>query len=217
MAPSPDPPDSAPALPGHSSLPPTKTNAILWLKEVVAAVLALAISGSALWMLLGTYNAAAQEIPVDERVLDETQTPLLEAQERARLEQLSGQKDILLVAIGLFGSVLGYYFGRVPAEHRAERAESAAAAAEATANTAVASASAAEARAGGERQEREKADRKVEDACRTTEAILPTLSSSGSRQRRTLGAERGSGGADAGPTVPAAAAAQLQALLDRLR
>ena len=212
MASSPNPPDSTPALPDHSSLTPKKPNALPWLKEIVAAVLALSIAGSALWMLIGTYNAAAQPILVDERVLDEAQRPLLEAQERARLEQRSGQKDIMLVAIGLFGSVLGYYFGRVPAEHRAERAESAAAAAEATATTAVASASMAEARAGGERQEREKADRKVEDARRTTEAILPTLSS-GPRQRGTLSPERGGGGSD---TEPSAAAAQLQALLDRL-
>ena len=212
MASLPSPPDPAPALPKPPLPTPTKPSPIPWLKEIVAAVLALAIAGSALWMLIGTYNAAAQPIVVDERVLDEAQRPLLEAQERARLEQRSGQKDIMLVAIGLFGSVLGYYFGRVPAEHRAERAESAAAAAEVTATTAVASASVAEARAGGERQEREKADRKVEDARRTTEAILPTLSS-GPRRRGTLGPEGGSGGAD----EPAAAAAQLQALLERLR
>lgn len=192
---------------------PSRSSIALQLREAIAALLALAIAGSALWMLVDTYATVRQPIVVDEGVLDESRRPFYEARDRARLEQRGAQKDLVLVAMGLLGSVLGYYFGRVPAEHRAERAESAAAAAGQTATTAVANASISEERAGEERLRRADADRKVEDARRTTEAILPTLSLT--RRRETLDVL---GGAVGGAVdEPSAAAAQLRALLDRLR
>jgi hypothetical protein len=55
-------------------------------------------------------------------------------------------KDILLFMEGLVGVVLGYYFGRVPAEARAQQAEKTAESAEKEAKEAIATASATEKR-----------------------------------------------------------------------
>lgn len=46
-------------------------------------------------------------------------------------------KDILLLALPLLGTILGYYFGRVPAERRAEASEQKASAAQQTAQSAT--------------------------------------------------------------------------------
>lgn len=68
-------------------------------KEVITSILALGIAGVALFMLVMTfYNAKA-----DPKVF-------------------SGYKDVLLYGLSLFGTVLGYYFGRVPAELHAQQA-----------------------------------------------------------------------------------------------
>lgn len=48
----------------------------------------------------------------------------------AMVEAYQRQKDILLIAIGLLGTVTGYYLGRVPAERTADAARDAQKAAE---------------------------------------------------------------------------------------
>ena len=40
-------------------------------------------------------------------------------------EAFNRQKDVLSLALGLFGTVTGYYFGRIPAEKAADAAKSA--------------------------------------------------------------------------------------------
>lgn len=149
---------------------PTKTRSENRLREVVAALLAAAIAVIALGMLVGTYAAAREVVTVTEKDFDNK--PLYAENERLRLESRASQKDIMLVAIGLFGSVLGYYFGRVPAERRAEVAETAASTSQATASDAVLGTAKAQAQARDESIRRSAAERKVWDAKRTLAHIL---------------------------------------------
>jgi hypothetical protein len=66
-------------------------------KEIVTSVLALGIAAVSLIMLWMTFKSA-----------DST--------------AFAAYKDILLYGLSLFGTVLGYYFGRVPAELHAQQA-----------------------------------------------------------------------------------------------
>lgn len=83
-----------------------------WVKEWIASLLAISIALLALWMLWSTFQAA-REFP---DLAEEAAAKRAEAH-FARL------KDVMLYGFSLFGAVLGYYFGRVPTERRAERAE----------------------------------------------------------------------------------------------
>jgi hypothetical protein len=68
-------------------------------KEVVTAILGLAIVLYSLIMANNAFNFAG----------DET--------------RMSDAKDVLLLMLGLSGVVLGYYFGRIPADARATQAQ----------------------------------------------------------------------------------------------
>jgi len=68
-------------------------------KEYVTSVLALGIAGVSLYMLWSTFYHADVAPNV-----------------------FSAHKDALLYGLSLFGTVLGYYFGRVPAELHAQQA-----------------------------------------------------------------------------------------------
>lgn len=71
-----------------------------WLKETVAALIALAIVGCTLSVMHAMFGGGAKI-------------------EDGRWQQLS---SILQVAVGLAGTVTGYYFGRIPAEKAAQQA-----------------------------------------------------------------------------------------------
>ncbi len=212
----PEPGPAAPTSPDAGAAPkPSETGAgkdpqITWLKEMITAFLGLAIAAVALWMLIGTYQTASERPEVTADDLEDR--ALYDAREKVRLEQKSGQKDVMLVAIGLFGSVIGYYFGRVPAERRADRAESAAAEAQATVGDAVTSATVAEQRASAEQQLRQAAEGKVEDARRATTSILRKLETAA--QPREMARDLRA----AGPAPEVSEASdELRSLLDRLR
>jgi hypothetical protein len=72
-----------------------------WLREVATVAFAGAILAVGLWLLVWAFW----------RVDGHSDTAF---------EQ---RKDLLLVALGLMGTVTGYFFGRVPAENRAKHAE----------------------------------------------------------------------------------------------
>ncbi|RTM14409.1 MAG: hypothetical protein E6R08_02385 [Nevskiaceae bacterium] len=93
------------------------------LREVMSAVLSSVIAVVAMYMLWRTFAVAGQPI---ELVGDKPNPALTDAYQR--------QKDILLIAIGLLGTVTGYYLGRVPAERGADAARQAQKAAEKSAN-----------------------------------------------------------------------------------
>ena len=80
-------------------------------KEIVAALIGIGIASSALYMLAHTYNFGAQNFG------DESLPGA-----RAMKEAYVRQKDMLLYALSLLGTVLGYYLGRVPAERGEIRA-----------------------------------------------------------------------------------------------
>ena len=93
------------------------------LREVVSALLSAAIALAAMYMLWRTFGVAGEPIPL----VDGKPNPgLTDAYQR--------QKDILLIAMGLLGTVTGYYFGRVPAERGADAARQAQKTAEKSAN-----------------------------------------------------------------------------------
>ncbi len=78
------------------------------LREIVITVISLAIVFLALWFLWDVYVEAKKVHDV------------------AKLDAYHRQKDVLLLALGLLGTVTGYYFGRVPAERHADAARGAA-------------------------------------------------------------------------------------------
>jgi hypothetical protein len=73
------------------------------LRESITALLSLAIAAVALWMLVDTYVTGRGPALVN--------------------EAYARQKDLLLYALALLGTVTGYYLGRVPAELHAQNAE----------------------------------------------------------------------------------------------
>jgi len=66
------------------------------LREIITALLSLAIATISLWMLVDTYLSGRQVGPAN--------------------EAYGRQKDLLLYSLALLGTVTGYYLGRVPAE-----------------------------------------------------------------------------------------------------
>jgi hypothetical protein len=68
------------------------------MKELITAALAVAIAYVALSMLKTTFNSVANS------------------------DVFSREKDVLLYSLSLLGTVVGYYFGRVPAELHAQSA-----------------------------------------------------------------------------------------------
>jgi hypothetical protein len=73
------------------------------LRELVTTVISLLIVGLALFLLWDVYCGA-----------------------KTTANTLDRQKEILSLALGLLGTVTGYYFGRVPAERHADTARDAA-------------------------------------------------------------------------------------------
>jgi hypothetical protein len=76
----------------------TSEQGIQWFKEAVTALLALLIVGYTLVMGWRVFSFVGDP------------------------QKMSDAKDILLLMLGLAGAVIGYYFGRVPADARAIQA-----------------------------------------------------------------------------------------------
>lgn len=93
--------------------PAKQSNHVLqWLREGLAGIISLVVLAITAMMMYGTYNYA-RETPAN-----------AEANFVAsRKESYQEQKDIMLYALALLGTVTGYYLGRVPAELHAQQAE----------------------------------------------------------------------------------------------
>jgi hypothetical protein len=122
---------------------------------------------------------------------------------KAHADAYARQKDIMLYALALFGTVMGYYLGRVPAEANARRAERTADAAQTQLSKtqerlvdASASASTATAEAGRMKDEKAKVDTKLHAASQAMRETSATISST--RKARSEGAK---GRATAGEPV----------------
>lgn len=87
-------------------------------RELVTALISIAILWVSVWMMVNTYRAGSQEMLSQKS--DEKQNA---AEVKAMADGFGRQKDLLLYALALLGTVTGYYLGRVPAELRAQQAQ----------------------------------------------------------------------------------------------
>lgn len=117
---------------GTSDKPSTPGDSLQWLRESMAAIISLVIVALTTVMMWMTFIAADAtqrlQVPGPAGVASSA-----EAERNARTyqsESYNRQKDIMLYALALLGTVTGYYLGRVPAEINAKRAENAAGAAQ---------------------------------------------------------------------------------------
>jgi hypothetical protein len=83
-----------------------------WFREIVTAGIGLVVLALTATMLYGTWQFA--------------RTPQTGADAAAQKEAYDRQKDLMLYALSLLGTVTGYYLGRVPAELHAQQAQRAA-------------------------------------------------------------------------------------------
>lgn len=81
-------------------------------REAIAALLSGAILVTTTWAFMRTFESGSLIFAGDSAL--------------AAREAYERQKDLLMLALGLLGTVTGYYLGRVPAELRASAAQSAA-------------------------------------------------------------------------------------------
>lgn len=81
-------------------------------REAIAALLSGAILVTTTWAFMRTFESGSLIFAGDSAL--------------AAREAYERQKDLLMLALGLLGTVTGYYLGRVPAELRAGVAQSAA-------------------------------------------------------------------------------------------
>jgi hypothetical protein len=82
----------------------TSTDLLQVLREGMAVFISMVVLGLAAWTIGQTFLAARGD----------------------NVEAYNREKDIMLYVVSLFGTVTGYYLGRVPAEVNARRAETAA-------------------------------------------------------------------------------------------
>jgi hypothetical protein len=118
------------------------------------------------------------------------------------------EKDVLLYTLPLLGTILGYYFGRVPAERRAEVSEGKAQTAQRTAEVATAQVSRTQQSADAKMQA---VKVKVERAKAMLQSSQSSQSSSGERRGGVLG-----GGAPEHGAPPPARGNATGAALDEL-
>lgn len=89
-----------------------------WLREGMAVVISVVILVLAAVTISETFVSAGSSAKFPPEADEKTRQYQIDAYNR--------QKDIMLYVVSLFGTVTGYYLGRVPAEANARRAERAA-------------------------------------------------------------------------------------------
>lgn len=173
------------------SVPPNNTNnategsgLLQWFREGVAGIISLVILAVAALMLYGAFTYA-RDTPAT------ADTAILQMRKEAH----ERQKDIMLYAIALLGTVTGYYLGRAPAELHAQQAQKSANSANQQLNKAqsrltetASDAAAAFAQADLAKQEKETVQTKLKKAAdcldRADQAISSNLAEP---QEKTLG------------------------------
>jgi hypothetical protein len=106
-------------------------------KEVVTAIIASAVLAVTIWMLVGTFNSASlkepeppkQSEPIagqDTQAMQQRLDKRREESLRMQQDAFNNRKDVMLYGLSLLGAIIGYYFGRVPAELHAQAAQRAA-------------------------------------------------------------------------------------------
>jgi hypothetical protein len=99
-------------------------------KEGVTAFIAAVVVIVTMWMLAGTFLSAAFKEPSSPSEMASADLQAQQRQDKERENSLKLQegvfnhrKDIMLYGLSLLGAIIGYYFGRVPAELHAKAAE----------------------------------------------------------------------------------------------
>lgn len=189
-------PTPSPAAPAGPELTPAEgvstTDIVLrWLKEGVAALIAIILVGCLVLMVRQAFQVlnAGEKDPSFDRV-----------------------KDLLLFINPLVGVVIGYYFNRVSTEARAENAERTARGATTTAHQAEAARGEAEAEAVASRTEAVEARSVLEEVIPAAEDVLSRMPAP--PPAPLAGAAGAGGGA---PDPLAGARANLLAALERAR
>ena len=100
------------SLPANNANYTTESIGLPWFREGLAGIISLVILAVTAIMLYGAFTYA-RDTPAT------TDTALLQM----RKEAYEQQKDIMLYALALLGTVTGYYLGRVPAELHAQQAQ----------------------------------------------------------------------------------------------
>ena len=115
-------PDQEP-LPAKTENPasPIAPTPLQWFREIVTAVIALTIVALASWSIVATFCTAKYPTWKNQPAPD-----VVKAELDGRDKAFGREKDVLLYVLGLMGTVTGYFFGRVPAESHADKAEEAA-------------------------------------------------------------------------------------------
>jgi hypothetical protein len=98
--------------------PSTSGDRVQVFREGVTSVISLAILGVSIWMMVNTYRFGSQEM-----LSQKSDAQQNAAEVKAMADAFGRQKDLLLYALALLGTVTGYYLGRVPAELRAQQAQ----------------------------------------------------------------------------------------------
>jgi hypothetical protein len=91
---------------------PESSSPLQWLREGIAAIISLVILIIAAIMLYDTYYYVRDTSANADATIA-----------ASRKESYERQKDIMLYALALLGTVTGYYLGRVPAELHAQQAQ----------------------------------------------------------------------------------------------
>jgi hypothetical protein len=111
------PTNQAPA-PNPTPPVPSQGDRVQIFREAVTSVISVTILCVSVWMMVNTYRFGSQEMLSQKT--DEKQNA---AEVKALTDAFGRQKDLLLYALALLGTVTGYYLGRVPAELRAQQAQ----------------------------------------------------------------------------------------------
>jgi hypothetical protein len=179
----PRPAGQGPAAPADPPPPAAPAPETARLREWTTTILACAVVAVTLGMLLATFLEATD---------------------------FASRKDVMLYGLPILGSILGYYFGRVPAERRAEAAEKDRDQVQATAHRAVANAGSA--RAQSEQHARESQDAKeklsrLAGGVEQVKALLAPFVGGAAAAGAELAGESRRGDSRRGGEVPPAASA----------
>lgn len=203
---------------GETSKPAVEKGDTGGLKEIVTSIIAILIVVVTMWVLTLAFLAAGDEFAISQD--DVQNADLLDKRIQIHEQAQANRKDILTVGVGLLSVILGFYFGRVPAERRAERAEQEATKAHSSVNQAIAGARdaehqarSAEDQANNATHARERAEAKVQDAKATLSRMKGSLTTGAEQRRKTLAAA----GTPITPTEVDHALDDLSALLERLQ
>jgi hypothetical protein len=191
------------------------------LREGMAIIISLMVLVLTAYTLYGTFQAASTIVPLtkpaDPSALGASSDANYERLVKSHGDAYARQKDIMLYALALFGTVMGYYLGRVPAEANANRAERTAEAAQEQLSKSQdrlvetsATASAAGAEVGRVKEEKASLDAKLHTATKTLRDTSATISAT--RKARSEGAKGRATAGGSGASVSPVEVEQDEAL-----